>query len=312
MKKILTFITASALLLSLLGTITFAEEHEFSVETITGEKADYKIAPSFEIELDAYYGDFDTNGDDENDFFGIALDVYVKNISQSLTYGIAGIDARIEFDNTRLEPLFKTKEELNGIAGSIDPAPVYNFPTYTANIPSADVSFDLFSIDGLCLAYSHTDGGFSNPENASQKFSGAESYISCNYIINMDTHVAWSDGRIGLVSDDNVCFRYYFKVLESGRTGAPYVFTVPDSPEVSEPARSLLAAPCYTGDSIPFTTVTGKGSGIALTITADALNPPVTTVASSSDNEEKGCGSAVSCAALIFAAALPIAFKKKD
>ena len=231
--------------------------------TTEGEKV-YAIEPDFDVELKASYGDFDTDGDGTNDFTGIALDMFVKNISRDLRYGICGVDAQVHFDNTRLEPLFKTSEELNGISGAQDPKPVFNFPRYSNLIDSAGVEITLFSIDGLCNSYAHTDGSFTNPDNENQKFTGAESYISCNYIINMDTHKAWAESRTGLTNEDYVQFRYFFKVLDNG--SEPYVFTVPDSPNESVAAKAKLRAPCYTAGDVPFDTVTGRGTEIKFTI----------------------------------------------
>jgi hypothetical protein len=126
------------------------------------------------------------------------------------------------------------------------------------------VEITLFSIDGLCNSYAHTDGSFTNPDNEKQKFTGTESYISCNYIINMDTHEAWAESRTGLTNEDYVQFRYFFKVLDNA--SEPYVFTVPDSPAESVAAQSKLCAPCYTEGDVPFTTVTGRGTEIKFTI----------------------------------------------
>jgi hypothetical protein len=235
-----------------------------SGENSTQGEKDYAIEPSFEIGLKASHGDFDTDGDGENDFTGIALDVYVKNISRELKHGICGVDAEIHFDNKRLEPLYKTKDELNGISGVQDPKPVYNFPRYSDIIDSVGVEISLFSIDGLCNSYAHTDGSFTNPDNEGQQFTGAESYISCNYIIDMATHVAWTESKMGLTNEDYVQFRYYFKVLDNSTE--PYVFTVPDSPDETVAAKSKLCAPYFADGDVPFSTVTGKGAEIKFTI----------------------------------------------
>ncbi len=253
---VLTFIASS----SLVACSSPSETGENSSQS----EISYAIEPSFSMDLEASYGDFDTDGDGTNDFTGIALDVFVENISRDLAYGISGVDAEIHFDNSRLEPLFKTGEELNGISGSQDPKPVYKFPQYSNTIDSVGVSIDLFSIDGLCNAYAHTDGSYSNPDNPKQSFTGSESYISCNYIIDMETHVAWGESKTGLTNEDYVRFRYFFKVLDDG--SEPYVFTIPDSPEETVAAKSKLCAPYYTGEDIPFSTVTGRGAKIEFSL----------------------------------------------
>lgn len=264
-KKLLKTITicVAMLLLAAHALTACSPAPNAGENTTEGEKV-YAIEPDFDVELKASYGDFDTDGDGTNDFTGIALDMFVKNISRELKYGICGIDAQVHFDNTRLEPLFKTSEELNGISGVQDPKPVFNFPRYSDIIDSAGVEITLFSIDGLCNSYAHTDGSFTNPDNEKQKFTGTESYISCNYIINMDTHEAWAESRTGLTNEDYVQFRYFFKVLDDA--SEPYVFTVPDSPAESVAAQSKLCAPCYTEGDVPFTTVTGRGTEIKFTI----------------------------------------------
>ena len=264
-KKLLKPITICVAMLLLAAHVlaSCSSTPDASENTTEGEKA-YTIEPSFDIELKAAYGDFDTDGDGANDFTGIALDMFVKNISRDLRYGICGVDAQVHFDNTRLEPLFKTSEELNGISGVQDPKPVFNFPRYSNLIDSAGVEITLFSIDGLCNSYAHTDGSFTNPDNENQKFTGAESYISCNYIIDMATHVAWTESKTGLTNEDYVQFRDYFKVLDNSTE--PYVFTVPDSPDETVAAKSKLCAPCYTAGDVPFDTVTGRGTEIKFTI----------------------------------------------
>lgn len=264
-RKIIKTISVWAALLLLAAHIlaACAPAAETGENTTEGEKT-YAIEPSFSVELKAAHGDFDTDGDGTNDFTGIALDVFVRNISRELKYGICGIDAQIHFDNTRLEPLFKTSEELNGISGVQDPKTVFNFPRYSDVIDSVGAEITLFSIDGLCNSYAHTDGGFENPDNDNQKFTGSESYISCNYIINMDNHKAWAESRTGLTNEDYVQFRYFFKVLDDG--SEPYVFSVPDSPEETVAAKSKLSAPYYTAGDVPFSTVTGKGAEIKFSI----------------------------------------------
>jgi hypothetical protein len=128
-KKLLKTITicVAMLLLAAHALTSCSPAADAGENTTEGEKV-YAIEPDFDVELKASYGDFDTDGDGTNDFTGIALDMFVKNISRELKYGICGIDAQVHFDNTRLEPLFKTSEELNGISGVQDPKPVFNFP----------------------------------------------------------------------------------------------------------------------------------------------------------------------------------------
>ncbi len=263
-KSIKTISLALALILITSSLVACSSSPPETGENSTQGEISYAIEPSFSVDLEASYGEFDTDGDGTNDFTGIALDVFVDNISLDLAYGISGVDAEIHFDNSRLEPLFKTSEDLNGVSGVQNPKPVYNFPQYSDTIDSAGVSITLFSIDGLCNAYEHTDGSYTNPDNPKQTFTGSESYISCNYIIDMTTHVAWETNKTGLTNEDYVRFRYFFKVLDDG--SEPYVFTVPDSPSETVAAKSKLCAPYYTGGEVPFSTVTGKGAKIEFKI----------------------------------------------
>jgi hypothetical protein len=279
---IITLIAAFTLLLNALAITSPAvtTSGDYSSAVITENRADvsYAITPSFDVELDASYGEFDTNRDGTNDFTGIAVDMRVTNISEALSHGIAGIDARLCFDNTRLEPLYKTSKELNG--STLEPSPVVtNFPTYTVKIPAAGLVLDVFSIEGLCKAYAHTDGSYHNPDNENQVFTGLESYISCNYVINLDTHVAYKENKVGLLSSDNVSFRYYFKVLDESGAGGSYTFTVPDSPEVAPNAIGSLAlkAPHYTGGTPAFSNVAGRGDSVTIKLWNDDVTTPENT-----------------------------------
>jgi hypothetical protein len=210
----------------------------------------------------------------------------VTNISEALSHGIAGIDARLCFDNTRLEPLYKTSKELNG--STLEPSPVVtNFPTYTVRIPAAGLVLDVFSIEGLCKAYAHTDGSYHNPDNENQVFTGLESYISCNYVINLDTHVAYKENKVGLLSSDNVSFRYYFKVLDESGAGGSYTFTVPDSPEATAIGSLALKAPHYTGGTPSFSNVAGRGDSVTVKLwNNDITTPENTTEVTTAVTEE--------------------------
>ncbi len=271
-------------IITLVSPATTSDAVEFSSAVITEDRneIDFELEPRFNVELDASYGDFDTNNDGTADFKGIAVDMRVTNISTSLAYGIAGIDARLCFDNTKLEPLFKTSEELNG-KGLNSPAPLTNFPTYPVRIPAAGLVLDVFSVEGLCKAYAHTDGSYVNPENPHQIFTGPESYISCNYVINIETHVAYKNNKTGLVSSDNVSFRYYFKLLDESGAGGEYTFTVPDSPNATAISAVMLKAPYYTGatDSSPsFSNVPGRGDSVTLKLwNSESTTAEVTTKA---------------------------------
>ena len=279
---IITLIAAFTLLLNALAITSPAAtvSTEYSSAVITENRADvsYAITPRFDVELDASYGEFDTDRDGTNDFTGIAVDMRITNISDALSHGIAGIDAKLCFDNTRLEPLYKTSKELNG--STLEPSPVVtNFPTYTVRIPAAGLVLDVFSIEGLCKAYAHTDGSYHNPDNENQVFTGLESYISCNYVINLDTHVAYKENKVGLLSSDNVSFRYYFKVLDESGAGGSYTFTVPDSPEVAPNAIGSLAlkAPHYTGGTPAFSNVAGRGDSVTIKLWNNAITTPENT-----------------------------------
>jgi hypothetical protein len=287
---IITLIAAFTLLLNALAITSPAvtASGDYSSAVITENRADvsYAITPSFDVELDASYGEFDTNRDGTNDFTGIAVDMRITNISEALAYGIAGIDARLCFDNTRLEPLYKTSEELNG--SELNPSPVVtNFPTYTVRIPAAGLVLDVFSIEGLCKAYAHTDGSYHNPDNENQVFTGLESYISCNYVINLDTHVAYKENKVGLLSSDNVSFRYYFKVLDESGAGGSYTFTVPDSPEATAIGALALKAPHYTGGTPSFSNVAGRGDSVTVKLwNNDITTPENTTEVTTAVTEE--------------------------
>lgn len=277
---IITLIAAFTLLLNALAITSPAAtvSTEYSSAVITENRADvsYAITPRFDVELDASYGEFDTDRDGSNDFTGIAVDMRITNISEALSHGIAGIDAKLCFDNTRLEPLYKTSKELNGSA--LEPSPVVtNFPTYTVRIPAAGLVLDVFSIEGLCKAYAHTDGSYHNPDNENQVFTGLESYISCNYVINLDTHVAYKENKVGLLSSDNVSFRYYFKVLDESGAGGSYTFTVPDSPEVTAIGALALKAPHYTGGTPSFSNVAGRGDSVTIKLWNNAITTPENT-----------------------------------
>lgn len=285
---IITLIVASLLLLSAIAITSPAASSEYSSSVITEDRGNlnYAIAPSFDVELDASYGEFDTDRDGANDFTGIAVDMRITNISAALPYGIAGIDARLCFDNTRLEPLYKTSTELNG-SGLNSPAPVTNFPTYHVRIPAAGLELDVFSIEGLCKAYAHTDGSYSNPDNENQYFTGPDSYVSCNYVINLETHVSYKENKVGLVSADNVSFRYYFKVLDEIGAGSSYTFTVPDSPDATLISDVALKAPHYTGGSPSFSNVAGRGDSVTIKLWNDAMTTTEhTTKAPEPDTEE--------------------------
>lgn len=283
--SILIILLAACLLLLPLITLsapaaTGDSEYSFSVSHEDRSNIKYAFDPCFDVKLDATYGDFDTNKDGINDFTGIAVDMLVTNISTSLPYGIAGIDGRLCFDNTLLDPLYKTSAELNGSALN-PPPPVANFPTYRVKLPAAGgIEVDIFSIDvGLCKAYAHTDGSYFNPP---QIFTGPESYISCNYVINMETHVAYKENKVGLVTADNVTFRYYFKILDESASGGEFTFTVPDSPDATMIASNILTAPRYTGSSPSFISVPGRGDSVTLKLwnnehTTDTTPAPVVT-----------------------------------
>lgn len=287
---IITLIAAFTLLLNALAITSPAvtASGDYSSAVITENRADvsYAITPSFDVELDASYGEFDTNRDGTNDFTGIAVDMRVTNISEALSHGIAGIDARLCFDNTRLEPLYKTSKELNG--STLEPSPVVtNFPTYTVRIPAAGLVLDVFSIEGLCKAYAHTDGSYHNPDNENQVFTGLESYISCNYVINLDTHVAYKENKVGLLSSDNVSFRYYFKVLDESGAGGSYTFTVPDSPDATAIGSLALKAPHYTGGTPSFSNVAGRGDSVTVKLwNNDITTPENTTEVTTAVTEE--------------------------
>ena len=278
--SILIILLAACLLLLPLITLsapaaTGDSEYSFSVSHEDRSNVKYALEPCFDVKLDATYGDFDTNKDGVNDFTGIAVDMRVTNISTSLPYGLAGIDGRLCFDNTLLDPLYKTSAELNGSA--LNPPPtVTNFPTYRVKLPAAGgIEVDIFSIDvGLCKAYAHTDGSYINPGNTDQIFTGPESYISCNYVINVATHVAFKENNVGLVTEDNVTFRYYFKVLDENASSGEFTFTVPDSPDATMIGSSILKAPRYTGGSPSFTSVPGRGDSVTLKLWKDSPTTP--------------------------------------
>lgn len=287
---IITIIAAFTLLLNAFAITSpaVASSGEYSSAVITENRADvsYAITPSFDIELDASYGEFDTNSDGAPDFTGIAVDMRITNISEALSYGIAGIDARLCFDNTLLEPLYKTSKELNG--SDLNPPPIVtNFPTFPVRIPAAGLVLNVFSIEGLCKAYAHTDGSYHNPDNDDQIFTGLESYISCNYVIDIDTHVAYKENKVGLLSSDNVSFRYYFKVLDESGAGGSYTFTVPDSPDGTNIGLLALKAPYYTGGTPAFSNVAGRGDSVTVKLwNDDVTTPKDTTEATTTVTEE--------------------------
>ena len=81
---IITLIAAFTLLLNALAITSPAvtASGDYSSAVITENRADvsYAITPSFDVELDASYGEFDTNRDGTNDFTGIAVDMRITNI----------------------------------------------------------------------------------------------------------------------------------------------------------------------------------------------------------------------------------------
>ncbi|MBR6593751.1 MAG: InlB B-repeat-containing protein, partial [Clostridia bacterium] len=242
---------------------------------VTGDFSIYVIDRGFEITVETGFGIYDPDGAgtsfEEGEY--IVVDLFVGNIDVPYQYGISGIDGYLNFDESLLIPVFKTDAELNGTVGSANPGPIYNWPEYDVTVPSIGLTYQLYSVEGLCVPYAYLkdDGtyGNANPSDPEQDYTMGKGYIRFNYIINVDTHVAWNSANKGLYSEDAVQLRYYFLPVDGSiDPGDTFTFTVPDSPEATQVVDAVLRAPYYTGasDNTAFQTAFGKGDTDTLVI----------------------------------------------
>ncbi len=241
-----------------------------------GEADSYAVSTMFDVSLEVSYGTADPDGAGTNFVEGeyMILDVFLTNINVPYTYGVSGLDGYVYFDESKLTPVFKTDVELNGTVGSANPGPVYNWPEYTISVPTLGISYNLFSVEGLCVPYAfrNSDGTYTNsdPANPNQDYTMGKGYIRLNYIINIDNHVAWAEGK-GLYDSDAVQFRYYFTVNDGTLdAGEEFYFEVPDSPNATQVGDAVLRAPYYTGasDNTAFQTAFGKGDYVSYVVPA--------------------------------------------
>lgn len=188
MKKILSLILAFVLTLGM------------TVPAVSA--ADPLVPRSFALDMRASIGDY--KGQEY-----IVLDISVVDITDP--YGLYSIEFNIEFDGDLLDPLWKTREELNGdgvaaVDGVNAPQMITSWPwvTKTALIPGQGLhEYQVLGAAGICKPYSSTGKG----------------KISINFIMLDDvTEVVKEDG--------GMAFRLYFTPVNGFDNGATYTFTI--------------------------------------------------------------------------------------
>jgi len=221
----------------------------------------YVLDRDFKVDVSAAYGEFDTNNDGTNDFTGIAVDVVVNAITYDR--GLLGIEGFLNFDNTKLQPLYVTDADLNGTGIDNPPKTILSWPTFTM------FGQQIAAIEGLCQAYSMADGSTTDPANPQATFSKADSRMRIRYILHTDYYEGYTNGTsIGVKEDGAMALRYYFIVPE-GSEGETFTFTVPDTPKATHISECALYAPMsYLNEAgtISYSSVYGFGGSASVTI----------------------------------------------
>jgi len=248
-----------------------------STPSSSEDDGSYVLDRDFKVDVSAAYGEFDTDKDGTNDFTGIAVDVYVNDITYDR--GLLGIEGFLNFDNTKLQPLYVTDADLNGTGLDVPPKTILNWPTFKL------VGMDFYAIEGLCQAYSMADGSTTDPANPEATFSKTDSRMRIRYILHTDYYEGYTDGTsIGVKEDGAMALRYYFIVPE-GSEGETFTFTVPDTPKATHISECALYAPMsYTETAddgstvIKYSSVYGFGGSASVTIEEPAKEYTVTFV----------------------------------
>ncbi len=235
-----------------------------SVSTPDSSEVDdgsYVLDRDFKVDVSAAYGEFDTDKDGTNDFTGIAVDVYVNDITYDR--GLLGIEGFLNFDNTKLQPLYVTDADLNGTTIDNPPKTILNWPTFSL------FGMTPYAIEGLCQSYSMADGSTTDPANPEATFSKNDSRMRIRYILHTDYYEGYTNGTsIGVKEDGAMALRYYFIVPE-GSEGQTFTFTVPDTPKATHISECALYAPMsYINDAgtISYSSVYGFGGSASVTI----------------------------------------------
>ena len=243
-----------------------------STPSTSEDDGSYVLDRDFKVDVSAAYGEFDTDKDGTNDFTGIAVDVYVNDITYDR--GLLGIEGFLNFDNTKLQPLYVTDADLNGTGLDVPPKTILNWPTFTL------IGMNLYAIEGLCQAYSMADGSTTDPANPEATFSKTDSRMRIRYILHTDYYEGYTNGTsIGVKEDGAMALRYYFIVPE-GSEGETFTFTVPDTPKATHISECALYAPMsyLDGTTIKYSSVYGYGGSASVTIEEPAKEYTVTFV----------------------------------
>ena len=208
----------------------------------------------------------------------IVLDISIVDITDP--YGIVSIEFDIEFDGTKLTPLWQTAVQLNGDGeqvadGSITPQMIVSWPKMqkTTYIPGHGLhTYEVDAVIGLCKEYAVSGNGKLNVDFLMMD--------NCDAVVKEDGEMA---------------FRLYFTPNDGFDNGATYTFKVDGKYDVPYSNQSdigvaatsgLLNEPGYK-DRLSELRVYGYGDEASVTVRDEVEEPDINSESSEESSEEE-------------------------